>query len=158
MKDLYDEKYFLDRMAYSQRTILRRRLAKTVQAQPGQRLLDVGCGTGVLVQFFRSIGVDAIGTDFSEAAQKLFFDSKYFVLADAKSLPFKDGEFDIVVSSDLLEHIVPEDLDKVASEMLRVGKKVYARVGTRAQPPYHLTIKSKQWWYDRFQGRIIILT
>lgn len=45
------------------------------------------------------------------------------VIADAVSLPFADKSFDFVVSSDVLEHIVPADRKRVVAEWLRVTKQ-----------------------------------
>ena len=44
-----------------------------------------------------------------------------FVLGDAENLPFSDNEFDLVVSSHVLEHL--PDFDKGLREVMRVSKK-----------------------------------
>ena len=54
-----------------------------------------------------------------------------FVLADATHLPFKDGCFDIVVSSDLLEHIA--DDESALAEMWRVGNKLVLHTPNKNQ-------------------------
>jgi hypothetical protein len=46
-----------------------------------------------------------------------------FTLSSAADMPFEDGSFDLVVSSDTLEHIPFEDRNKAINEMIRVAKK-----------------------------------
>ena len=46
------------------------------------------------------------------------------VIASAVQLPFQDNEFDITVTSDVMEHIPPEMRKKVIGESLRVARKL----------------------------------
>jgi SAM-dependent methyltransferase len=48
------------------------------------------------------------------------------IAGDARCMPFKDGEFDLVFSNSVIEHVgTPENQRKYASECLRIGKKIY---------------------------------
>lgn len=38
------------------------------------------------------------------------------------NLPYKDNQFDLVFSADVLEHIMPEEAEKVISELVRVSR------------------------------------
>ncbi|MEW6443336.1 MAG: methyltransferase domain-containing protein [bacterium] len=49
--------------------------------------------------------------------------SRRRVLGSGLALPFRDGAFDAVVSSDVLEHLAPEDRPSLVGEMLRVGRR-----------------------------------
>lgn len=73
--------------------------------RPGERLLDVGCGTGVLLAAVRQTvpdihvaGVDLATEMLRSARTKLGEDVPLFA-ADAARLPFPAGRFDAVVSS-----------------------------------------------------------
>lgn len=46
-----------------------------------------------------------------------------YVQGDTRQLPFPDNSFDLVVSSDMLEHLAAEDRLKVVAEMLRVTRR-----------------------------------
>ncbi len=90
-------------------------------------VLDVGCGGGLLAERFASEGASVTGIDLSRAS--LFAARRHahaaevevnYVNANAESFPFVDGVFDVVVSTDFLEHV--SDLDKVVSESARVLK------------------------------------
>lgn len=46
-----------------------------------------------------------------------------YIQADARRLPFADGSFDLVISSDMLEHVSPEDRLSIVREMQRVSRR-----------------------------------
>jgi ubiquinone/menaquinone biosynthesis C-methylase UbiE len=93
--------------------------------QPGDRALDVGCGTGVLTVALAERGHKAVGIDASEAyldgARRLrpHADVTYEV-GDVRHLPYGDASFGACVSTLVLD-IIPE-VDQVAREMRRVTR------------------------------------
>jgi len=92
---------------------------------PGTRLLDVGCGAGQIALIAARAGAQVIGCDISTnwlekardraAAEGLEIT---FEEADAESLPYKDAQFDAVVS--LLGAMFAPRPDRVAAELTRV--------------------------------------
>lgn len=93
----------------------------------GLRVLDVGCGGGVLAEAFAGVGCQVTGVDPSlpslEAAAKHAAASGlgiHYQRAFAEELPFPDAGFDVVYCCDVLEHV--SDLDKVIGEAARVLK------------------------------------
>jgi SAM-dependent methyltransferase len=87
----------------------------------GSRVLDVGCGAGVLALLKRK-DLTLIGVDLSEecvsAALRNGYDAAYE--AELSHLPFADCTFDYVVSLDVLGHIETERKDAFLSEVKRV--------------------------------------
>lgn len=87
----------------------------------GNKILDVGCGTGSYVAFLNSIGYECVGVDFVED----FIDEAkktkrgIFIKARADNLPFKSKEFNTVILFDILEH--GDDI-KILNEAKRVCK------------------------------------
>lgn len=88
-------------------------------------VLDVGCGTGELVRFLRMWGIDARGVDISKEAKALAREEArpFISVGPADALPFKDNEFDMVVSFDVMEHIDRSVMKKTIAETIRVAKK-----------------------------------
>ena len=83
--------------------------------------LDVGCGDGKLSAIIaQTTGTQFTGLDSSaEALSRLPYPG---VLGDATSLPFEDGAFDSVITTDALEHM-PDHEEHIAwSELFRVAR------------------------------------
>ena len=93
-------------------------------ANSGDRILDLGCGNGRLLQIFNDINVDYVGIDNSEKliemAKKEYPDRK-FQVADALKLPFPDNYFDKVYSVAVFHHIPSVEL---RSQFLKEAKRV----------------------------------
>jgi len=91
--------------------------------EPGQKVLDVACGTGYGTDTLVNHGCDAIGADIDdgilEEAKKKWGHSE-FRKADVLNLPFEDELFDAVVSFETIEHVT--DGERFLSEMNRVLK------------------------------------
>lgn len=90
-----------------------------------QKLLDIGCGTGIFLEFFWSCGFDVTGLDSSPHMLGLARD-KIGVRADlhlgrAEHLPFDDREFDYVTLTTVLEFV--DDPGLVLREAARVSRK-----------------------------------
>ena len=125
-------------------------LVKFAGVHRGDRLLDVGCGTGVVALTAAQVGAKVSGSDLTpelimrakENAQisKLNID---FQIADVEDLPYKDDEFDFVLSQ--FGHMFAPRPEIALKEMLRVLKPGGV-VAFSTWPPELLT------------GRLFILT
>ena len=125
-------------------------LIKFAGVHRGDRLLDVGCGTGVVALTAAQVGAKVSGSDLTpelimrakENAQisNLNID---FQIADVEDLPYKDDEFDFVLSQ--FGHMFAPRPEIALKEMLRVLKPGGV-VAFSTWPPELLT------------GRLFILT
>lgn len=107
---------------------------ETLDLKDGQRVLDLGCGEGRhLHAMYAKAKVHAVGVDLGfddvvntrlgfEFYPDPFDGPKRFSLAvgNALSLPFVDGTFDVVVCSEVLEHI--PDYKQAVKEITRILK------------------------------------
>ena len=88
-------------------------------AQPGTRVLDVGCGAGQVVARLTQAGFEAYGVDVSEpniARARRF--SERCQMYDGRHLPFPDGHFASVGALNVLEHV--EEPEAFVTELVRV--------------------------------------
>lgn len=88
-----------------------------------KRILDVGCGTGISSDFFAKKNFQVTGID---PAQELINNNENekelsnLIVAPAENLPFKENEFDLVISFTAIQNF--DDLNKGLQEIKRVGK------------------------------------
>ena len=104
-------------------TLWRYAVVKAIDPQPGERILDIACGTGTSSAALTRTGATVVGVDFSpgmlgEARRK--HSSVEFVEGDAMKLPFVSDEFDAVTISFGLRNIT--DPKAALDEMYRVLK------------------------------------
>lgn len=104
------------------------RLASLSGARTGDRVLDVGCGTGYFTRAMAdvvgcdgtAVGIDASADMLEHARQITRVDNCTFSEGLAESLEAADGSYDVVVTSLMIHHL-PEDLrGRAIAEMFRV--------------------------------------
>lgn len=88
-----------------------------------KKVLDVGCGAGLLSNELARRGHDVTGIDLAEPALEVAASRDRtgrvrWVAGDAADLPFSTGAFDVVCAMDVLEHV--EDPSRVVGEIARV--------------------------------------
>jgi ubiquinone/menaquinone biosynthesis C-methylase UbiE len=96
-----------------------------LRPQPGERILDAGCGTGIFTMDILAAGAQIVGLELSlpmllRAARKLEKHPFRAVRGDMTKLPFGENEFDKAVSVTALEFI--EDGQTAINELFRVTK------------------------------------
>ena len=98
--------------------------------QPGERILDLGCGDGALTARLAAIGCSVVGVDGSEAqveaCRRLGLDAR---LGDGERLNF-DAEFDAVFSNAAIHWMKrPDDVIAGVSRALKAGGRFVAEFG-----------------------------
>jgi demethylmenaquinone methyltransferase/2-methoxy-6-polyprenyl-1,4-benzoquinol methylase len=118
-----------DIQSFGLHRVWKRRLLNLAQARPGDRALDLCCGTGDIALALAKHGAEVVGLDFSEpmlqvASEKLkkqSLKSKVeFIRGDAQQIPFPENTFDVVTIGYGLRNLA--DLDAGLRDMLRVTK------------------------------------
>jgi methionine biosynthesis protein MetW len=110
-----------------------------------RRILDLGCGKGELAEMLSLYlkAKEVIGVDIDEealkVASKLYHIMTIKVDLNAGKLPFKDNYFDLILMSEVVEHVY--NTDYVLSESWRV---------LDPQGYMILTTPNLAWWLNRF--------
>ena len=119
-------------LSFGQDPRWRRAMVRTVPALPGDRVLDVATGTGMVAEaLVRRYGCSVVGLDqssemLSGAQAKLDRDPKLashieLVRGEAESLPFEDAEFDHLTFTYLLRYV--DDPGATLAELARVVRR-----------------------------------
>lgn len=113
--DSHDETAYQEYVSFVRRFVSKR-----------DRILDLGCGTGLSTFMLRQFVGEVSGVDISPifirtAMEKRQAPNVKFICADILNLPFLDESYDVVSSFLLIEHIY--DVPLALSEMVRVTKK-----------------------------------
>jgi len=100
--------------------------------EPGERIVDLGCGWGTITFALAGAEREVVGVDFAQASvrfcrerlEKEPVPGLRFVRADAGDTGLPGKRWDLVVAADLVEHLYPEDtlrLYREARRLLRPG-------------------------------------
>ena len=101
------------------------------------KVLDIGCG----FRAHKNASVIADIQDFSD-----FYKEKKFIKINEKNLPFKNKEFDFVISSHVIEHV--EDFEFFVKELERISSKGYIELPSRLGD--NLVFENENdhiWWF-----------
>lgn len=90
------------------------------------KILDVGCGIGYFLDVAKQRGWEVYGTEFSDKAVKICSEKGITMYNGIfNSAPFKEGEFDVITSFEVLEHVSdPSDVMNYV-KFLRKGGAFY---------------------------------
>lgn len=105
----------------------RRLLGQLLLLHPGARVLDAACGGAVNYETFHNMGLDIHYTGLDRTPKLLEAARRRYPSIDVRhgyveEMPFKDGEFDIVILRHILEHL-EEGYEAAIKEALRVASK-----------------------------------
>jgi len=137
----YDERAFYSLIPVQRYWQRRRHRITTFWARGASRVLDVGCGSSMIIQSLNN----AIGMDISIAKLRFLRRRGIPLLrGSAFALPFKSNTFDCVISSQVIEHIPPDEV--LFRELYRVlkpggtlviGTPDYGTIGWRIIEPIY---------------------
>jgi ubiquinone/menaquinone biosynthesis C-methylase UbiE len=87
----------------------------------GKKVLEIGCGSGLMTKKILQWKADVKGLDFSETMIEIARRENpqiEFFISDAKSTPFESSEFDVVASSLMIHYF--KDLNIIFKEVSRI--------------------------------------
>jgi len=119
--DTFDETMNRYDLAKRMRVIFKELLPEDLQ---GKRLLDAGCGTGWFSREAARRGATVVSLDLGPRLLKHVQEkcNSANVAGDVLALPFKDDVFDVVISTEVIEHTVdPKGAIRSISRVLKTG-------------------------------------
>lgn len=129
------------------RTILRAHR----DCQPNGPVLMAPCGFGWFFEKFRRDGIDVVGIDIEQhkidAAVKAVTPPMKVIKGNILEMPFKDGEFEFVVSNRFILHFNDEFKEKAMKELARVTKRFLL-----VHYDYHRSIRQ---WSRMLTGSVV---
>ncbi len=145
---LYDDKHsFVWKLAAG--------VLELLNAQPGERILDLGCGTGHLTAKIAETGAHAMGIDRSPEMirqAKERYPALQFEVMDAREIAL-DGNFDAVFSNATLHWIKePERVILSIKRLLRPGGRFVAEFGGKGNTGELLIAVQHAWAKLRLAG------
>ena len=115
----------------------KQQINKIIERNSSWKILDIGCG-------YRAHNKASTIADIKDFSN--YYKDKKFVQIKEKKLPFKDNEFDFVIASHVIEHII--DFEFFIREIERISSKGYIELPTRLAD--NLVFENKTdhvWWF-----------
>ena len=81
-----------------------------------EKVLEIGIGNKTVANYLKQQGVNIETCDFDEGLGPDY-------VADIRELPFQDNSYDLVLASEIIEHLPWEEVDEALAEIARVTKK-----------------------------------
>lgn len=104
------------------------------QLAPGQRVLDIGVGSGGLIEMGLAKKVEMWGLDPGERAIARVRDNLGLgdraVTGYSQNMPFETGSFDVVVMTEVIEHLADEIIEPTLKEVRRILRPGGRFIGT----------------------------
>jgi SAM-dependent methyltransferase len=154
--ELYDSVYY-ERQEDEMRLSARGIAASIVERLPEVRsVVDVGCGSGAVMDMLRERGLSVRGLDYSEAALRICRDKGLDVLkfdleqgGDAPQLAA-----DLALSTEVAEHLPPEAADSYVDFLVGVADIVVVTAATPGQGGTdHVNEQPNAYWIGKFAAR-----
>jgi SAM-dependent methyltransferase len=144
----YDENFFQDQWFKSWED-LKIVLASLIESHSDwKRILDFGCGPGIMVDFMTAKSFQYIGCDYSVDAAKLYrnryglYPEKY---VDSLQNPACQQAFDVFLSFDVFEHLTDDQISLVLKAVPHIPQ-LFLNISRTRGIPGHINLKSDRQW------------
>ena len=129
------------------------------------KILDVGCGDGSFLRGLQSRGFkDLTGVDFTTIDLEICSGDINYISSFADKMPFKDNEFDLLTSAEMLEHIHEDNIHDVLKEFQRVCNGTLLLTCSHRDSGevhkgknLHFLVRDKSWWETALSKYFVVL-
>jgi cyclopropane fatty-acyl-phospholipid synthase-like methyltransferase len=154
--DIYNAEYYRDVDATTGKSAPA--IARSIVRDLAPRtLLDVGCGTGAMLDALRAQSVDGLGLEYSEAGLAYCRARKLRVAKfdlEAEQLAPPATPFDVVLSAEVAEHLPASLADRYLDVLVGQGSTIVFTAATPGQGGTdHVNEQPHAYWIERFACR-----
>jgi SAM-dependent methyltransferase len=152
--DVYDPGYFqfVEQTSARSSAIIAKSIVDTLRPAS---VVDAGCGTGVLLDQLRSLGVHGRGLEYAEAALRMCLDRQLEVIKfdlTNDQLPPGFGTADVVISLEVGQQLPPAGADRYVGLLCQLADVIIFSSGVPGQGDRRvLNEQPHQYWVDKFR-------
>lgn len=124
------------------------------EAKPGSKILDAGAGSVRYKKYFQDyVYLTQDSKQYKDPEGKFEYGAIDYI-SDIVNMPVQKNSFDIIICTEVLEHIPRPDLAiKEFSRILKPGGRLYLTAPLTSgihQPPYHYYGGFSKYWYIKY--------
>lgn len=106
---------------------------KVIQYAENKKVIEMGCGTGLMAGYLQKLGLDVIALDLSQAVlnyaceiakQSNIISPCKYEQGDILNLKYKPNTFDVSYSNGVLEHFTDEEIIEILKQQMNISKYV----------------------------------
>lgn len=147
----YDESFFREAW-FHEWDALREVLGQLViEAGTWRRILDFGCGPGIMIDYMAARGFDYIGYDISNETRRLYLErfggypERY--VTDLRELEMKN--FDVLIAFDVLEHLRDGEIARMLERCWPIPE-LFVNINRNWRIPGHINLRTDRSWIRLF--------
>jgi SAM-dependent methyltransferase len=153
--DIYDEAYYQSIIEPTMESSAQIIAATIVEELKPRSVVDVGCGSGRLLEVVAQLGVSGLGLEYAEAGVALCRRRGLTVIQfDIEHHAFPNDSADLVISTEVAEHLPASCADRFVDLLCHLANQV---VLTAAEPGVdgtdHVNEQPTQYWIAKFTAR-----
>ena len=151
---VYDATFF-QKQWFQSWDILKLVLQKLIESNPSwKKILDFGCGPGIMIDHMNQAGFLYIGCDYSADTAKLYHENygQYPELyVNSLTNPICQQSIDVFLSFDVFEHLTDLQIEGVLKQIPSIST-LFLNISRAKGIPGHINLKSDGAWISFMQG------
>ncbi|MES2659400.1 MAG: methyltransferase domain-containing protein [Verrucomicrobiota bacterium] len=151
--EIYDSTYYAEKVEPSIQLSAEQMADTIIRDFSPRTIADMGCGTGTLLAALRERGAEVQGFEYSAAALKICHERGLDVVRyDIEGDPVPTARVDLVISTEVAEHLPESCADKYLEILTTLAPTVILTAATPGQPGNdHVNLQPNEYWIDKLE-------